>query len=481
MPDMKDVPDEIWTEIFNHLPRNALMQVHLTQRRLRAISRPLLFRQFHFHPQSHNGTSLDIASQRLQFWVSSEISPLVRRCCVGPRLWLGGWGTVQWSLLAEFFNSFHHFANLRYLTVAEVDHNAKFVRNLRLLPHLTHLEIRNCKIINEEIADLATLPPLEISEFAYRGLVSESYPQHWFPFLLRSKLHYLSISYDQWLFAHILSGDAFPYVTRLELSIKARTLLSNLRILAKFPATEVLTLCNDSSLPADGSGERGEPPIPLSDVLASLGEYRGPYGLLDMFLPIPSLRRLVLPCIKPDEHLPKLQSINTPNRITSLDVRFSDFSHGDLRAICGLFPHLTDLRIKVIIPHWREYEYEYYVNEQSSWEVYGLFDDLADNLPFPASISRLAIHWEYEDNKTHVEDGPLEVHALKDALVSKYPSFKAIWVDGSPGFLYYWRLGQAGVLYHEDEIGLQNEDDEDEYWEKAHNLREELEASWDTI
>ncbi|KAJ7328781.1 hypothetical protein DFH08DRAFT_1023156 [Mycena albidolilacea] len=432
MPDMKDVLDEMWTEIFSHLPRNALMQVHLTQRRLRAISRPFLFRQFHFH----NSTSLDIASQRLQFWVSSEISPLVRQCCVKPLRRLGGWGTVGWSLLAEFFNSLHHFANLRHLTVAEVHYNAKFVRNLRLLPHLTHLEIRNCKM--EEIADLATLPPLEISEFAYLGLVPESYPQHWFPFLLRSKLHYLSIPYDQWLFTHILSGDAFPYVTRLELSIKARTLLSNLQILAKFSATEVLTLCNYSSLPADSSGESGEPPIPLADVLASLGEYRGPYGLLDMFLPIPSLRRLVLPCVKPDEHLPKLQSINTPNRITSSTCDSATSAMG----IFALFV--------VIIPHWTEDDYEeYYLGEQSSWEVYDLFEDLADKLPFPASISRLAIHWEYEDDKTHVEDGPPDVHALKDALVSKYPSFKAIW---------------AGALYHEDEIGLQNEDDEDEHW-----------------
>ncbi|KAF8198220.1 hypothetical protein K438DRAFT_702406 [Mycena galopus ATCC 62051] len=473
----EDVPHEIWTEIFTHLPRSTLMQVHLTQRSFRAITLPFLFREFNLLPRRRNvqiDEYLNIASERMQFWTSSTIAPLVHHCGVENLQNLQWYSVSLTNVLAEFFDSIQHFTNMRRLSMGYIEYNLSFLRTVRLLPNLTHLELRACGLNHDGVVDLATLPPLEISEFIYGG-GSQSNPQHWFPFLRRTKLRNFSTSYDKWMFAQIIFGDPFPCVTRLKLTMKnGSTLFSNLRVLTKFPATEVLTIGYSEMGATLNSSE--EHRVLLSNALASLKEYHGPDDPLDVLLPIAYLRRLILPHIgKPSPHLAKLRAFNAPNHITFLDIHFSDFDHEALRDLCGFFPHLTDLRIKVTIPHLTEDdEEEYYFGEDPSWEIYQFFRDLVDELPFPASIQKIAIHWEYEDDDTHMEDGPLGLSSVKDALISKYPDMKAIWVDGSPRFLYYWALGEDGLECY-------GNNDNDAYWDAVHDFRMELKMFWDKI
>ncbi|KAJ7242378.1 hypothetical protein B0H12DRAFT_850312 [Mycena haematopus] len=318
--------------------------------------------------------------------------------------------------------------------------------------------------------------PLEISRFTYLGLGS---PQHWFPFLRRTKLRHFSTTSDEWLFAQLLSGDPFPCVTRLELRMDESTLFANLGVLASFPATEVLTI-HSYGRTAQGSDLSGRDRTPLFGVLTLLKEYEGPDDLLDVLLPLPSLHRLILPTmIKPDDQLAKLRAINAPNHITSLDLHFFDFDYENLCDLCGFFPYLTNLRIKVTVPHLTKCDYD--SGEEASWEVNRFFQDLAEELPFPACFQKFAIHWEYDDERTHIEFGAPDLPMLKDAFVSKYPYMKAIWADGSPGFLYHWKLGEAEVQYYGDNGGDDEEGSDEDYWEDADKLRKQLKALWDTL
>ncbi|KAJ6630541.1 hypothetical protein B0H10DRAFT_2207627 [Mycena sp. CBHHK59/15] len=148
----------------------------------------------------------------------------------------------------------------------------------------------------------------------------------------------------------------------------------------------------------------------------------------------------------------------TPNTV------FSDFDHGVLRDLCGFPPHLIDLRIMTLIPNWDEDDEEfYYVTEGPCWEVYDFFDTLVTDSPLPVSIQKLAIHWDFQDDKTHIEFGPPDLHKLKESLVSKHSSMKALWIDGT-GLLYYWRDGDFGVQYDD------NDADEEGYWGFSHTI-----------
>ncbi|KAF8198214.1 hypothetical protein K438DRAFT_1933593 [Mycena galopus ATCC 62051] len=430
------------------------MQVHLTQRLFQANSLPFLFREFHLLPcrgDEYDDAALEEylnkAPQRLQFWASAKIAPLVQYCSA--RIWSGSSTTHNSSItnvLAEFFDFVQHFTNLRRLDLSRVEYTPIFLRNVRLLPNLTRLEVSLCSMPQGEKAqvDLTALSPLEISEFIYRRSTSPSNPELWFPFLRRTKLRNFYMSYDEWMFTQVLSGDTFPFVTRLTFSF-ADTSLALAKFIAKFPATEILALHCPPMEMDEASDER----TALSGVLTSLKTYEGPEDLLDIFLPIHTLYRVTLPYARrPEDYLAKLRKIQAPNHISSLRIEFSDFSHGALRDLCGFFPHLADLRIEVVI------EEDDFV---ASWDVYNFFEHLAQELPFPAKIEKFAIRWEYEDDNPHIENGPPDLPSLKDALVSKYPSIKAIWVDGSPGLLYRWRLGEVGVQYCGN-----NEDDA--YW-----------------
>ncbi|KAJ6587389.1 hypothetical protein B0H10DRAFT_2093738 [Mycena sp. CBHHK59/15] len=342
-----DIPDEMWSEIFSHLPRDALVHVHLAQRRFHYISRPLLFSEFRFHPKnvkcppgttSHVEISqeelVDIVLQRLEFWSSSGIAPFIRTCRVI------GWRN---SGCTAFFNSFPRFTNLFRLCMIEVQYNQIFMQNLHLLPNLTHLKFRN---------------------FTPNTVVD-----HWIPILRRDTVRYLDLSYNERLFAQIQAGDPFPYVKGVKILMHSSRISLNLRVISKFPATEVLNVAHgDWELLTCASS--GESHVPLSDLLTSLREYIGPEDLLHLLFPIPSLRRLVLPYSKPEDCLAKLGLIKTPNNITSLNVQFSDFDHEVLRDLCGFFPHLIDLRIMILIPSWDEDGEEYYyVTDGPCWEV----------------------------------------------------------------------------------------------------------------
>ncbi|KAJ7107730.1 hypothetical protein C8R44DRAFT_540212, partial [Mycena epipterygia] len=91
MSSQDRVPNELWLEVFHHLPRDTLKDVSLTHRTFCCLSRPLLFTDFKFHPYAMvaldsqhlpSAEEVDQLMERLAFWCSADIAPLVRSCSI---------------------------------------------------------------------------------------------------------------------------------------------------------------------------------------------------------------------------------------------------------------------------------------------------------------------------------------------------------------------------------------------------------------
>jgi hypothetical protein len=124
-------------------------------------------------------------------------------------------------------------------------------------------------------------------------------------------------------------GDPFACVTELKIVIDPRT-LSSLHTLPKFPATEILNIRDHLMdfesrwLFADLTAtEQLVEAIPLG--LPRLREYTGPYKLLHLFFPIPTLRRVTVLRCNPTHFLGRLHALGPSTTVRSLDLRFSTF------------------------------------------------------------------------------------------------------------------------------------------------------------
>ncbi|KAJ7056311.1 hypothetical protein C8F01DRAFT_935529, partial [Mycena amicta] len=93
---MPELAADIWLEIAHTLPRDALATVSLANRQLRELLKALLFAHFEFHPYElqdriliggpsdrprlPDAVEIRETLERLEFWSSEAIAPLVRTC-----------------------------------------------------------------------------------------------------------------------------------------------------------------------------------------------------------------------------------------------------------------------------------------------------------------------------------------------------------------------------------------------------------------
>ncbi|KAJ7145651.1 hypothetical protein C8R44DRAFT_723576 [Mycena epipterygia] len=139
----------------------------------------------------------------------------------------------------------------------------------------------------------------------------------------------------------------------------------------------------------------------------------------------------------------KLQTIY-PHHITSLDVELRHLDNEILKTMCRVFPNVTELRVKTSILMWDND----FLGGDRPWEADDFFEALAEHSPLPFDIQKLAIHWEYIDGPTS-GFGALDLNEVKEALISKHPAMKMLWIDGSE-VMYLWRQGHAAIRYTND-------------------------------
>ncbi|KAJ7770039.1 hypothetical protein B0H16DRAFT_1517117 [Mycena metata] len=461
---LQPLPNELWAEIFASLPHNALACVHLTSRLFAHIVKPFLFRALEFHPYVRlsgyrtvacppSGLGLprlehiDSARQRLSYWSSSDIAPLVRACSVTPWVVLGGMAYSAFSraddpyvLLTGLFDALPSFTHLCNLAFKGVHFTQQHIGNLYLLPNLMALEVEYCSVVLGTAIDTTILAPLPITHFAFTHDASGDNMDHWVPLLPVDKLVHLRLQLygHVRLFDQIQAGDDFTCVKSLQMPSLGSLSRPWTRILSKFPAVESLIL--DQHFACDVP-----PHAPISDVLPSLREYQGPSTLLHFFLASPTLRHVDIPFWYTkfptgNDVLAYFQGFVGPNRITTLQAEFVQFDHVFLAGLGIAFPNLAELHIKVLVRG----------NGEAPFEADALFEAMAWHSRLTLNIRKFALSWKYLSSakRTPVLGCP-DVNELKDALVSQHPELKVVWVDGLDT-MYLWRKGHDVVQYTDD-------------------------------
>ncbi|KAF7340957.1 hypothetical protein MSAN_02081000 [Mycena sanguinolenta] len=490
------VPEEIWAQTFLYLPRAALLQVNLAQRMFHRIAHPLVFHDFDFHPYltiagylitqcPPSGLMIPYEEHipsllaRLQFWSSPDIAPLVRTCRVSDwsnegvgimipsNCGVHGWSFQRtedpYILLTAFFDALPRFTSLRHLTLNKVHFTQSGFKQLALLCNLRILEVFLCSVVHGEVVDTGELASLHVTQFTFRHhAVPEPCVEHWIPLLNPQILTHLDVAYNTAVLSKIqASTSTFPCVKSLKIMMDL-CLPTWTRMLSKFPAIEVLDI---SRLRLDSDDGVGEPHAPLRDLLLALREYTGPEELLQFLVPIPTLRRVSVPAwsARSFDDIIQFETVtSTANNVSSLHAEIGDLDTDELYfaavcSMCSVFPRLTELHVKI--------------SENALFKPDEFLKELEQELPLPARLQKLALHWQYPDRElvADVDFGPPDLNSVKDALVAEYPDLKMIWVEGS-GIMYLWRK-ERGVLQHTFE--------EEALEDVAQIRREEFSRLWD--
>ncbi|KAJ7315359.1 hypothetical protein DFH08DRAFT_1040033 [Mycena albidolilacea] len=312
------MPEELWIDILQDLPKETLQNVALSHRNLRRISRPFLFVTFVFHPYAVpyipqnmdrmrwpeadeplllSKEAQDRELERLNFWSSAEIAPLVRTCRLIP-VPGGAWGAenepdVATALLAAFFERLPRFNSIQYFHAYMVRFKQTGLANLCLLPALSRLEIILGTIV--EPIDCHSLHLGHITSFQLRHARHSILPlDSWMRLLRPTKLVEMYLGFGSRLFAAIKHNDIppFPHVRKLTLQalrvgdrIRPLVVSSVLPILSKFMGVEVFVMKGNWT---DSEHESSR----FSDSLPILKEYDGPQEMLSILFSRPTLSHI---------------------------------------------------------------------------------------------------------------------------------------------------------------------------------------------
>ncbi|KAJ6506020.1 hypothetical protein DFH09DRAFT_1289166 [Mycena vulgaris] len=430
MTSQTQVPDELWVEVLKYLPKTSLRDVSSTHRTFSRISRPLVFSNFDFHPYAvgfggsrllPSAAEVERSFERLNFWCSPEIAPLVRSCKITP--WVRYPRTFSdtetpYILLAAFFDRLLCFARLQTLYALRVDFTQIGVVGLCRLPALTRLHIDECIVAARERVDTTALS-LKVSSF-----------------ILERELE----GVDRWI--ALLDPD---HLRQMELTVNCRVLARTVANTSPFPHVHKLSAIMNNSTVSDLLHSQcaggADPTVHISGLLPALTEYTGPCNTLCLFLPREALTHLVTPRCLPADFLRQLEGIGRPHNIPSLDLTFDDFERAALDKLCGFFPRLTDLQITIIFGGE-----DSAIDDGANPKPTTFCHALATSPALPPTLKNLAISWYYEgedENIPPVDES--DFAPLRDALVARCPALTSLRFDGHK-FLFRWHKGLDGTV-----------------------------------
>ncbi|KAJ6546738.1 hypothetical protein DFH09DRAFT_1506489 [Mycena vulgaris] len=449
MTSQAQVPDELWVEVFKYLPKTSLRDVSSTHRTFSRISRPLVFSDFDFHPFAGGagGTVHPSAAEvkrsfeRLNFWCSPEIAPLVRSCKITP------WPRyprnfsdteTPYILPAAFFDRLSCFTRLQTLYAMHVEFTQIGVVGLCRLPVLKRLHIGDCIVAAREHADTTALS-LKVSSFILeRGLEGVD---RWIALLDPDLLREMDVALSSHIFARTMANtSSFPHVHKLSAIMDNSTVFD---LLSKFPAVQTLTM--------DWGG--ADPTVHISGLLPALTEYTGPCSTLRLFLPRGTLTHLATTRCLPADFLTQLEGIGLPHNIPSLDLNFADFDRAALDKLCRFFPRLTDLQITIFFGGE-----DGAFSDDANPEPTTFCHALATSPALPPTLKNIAISWYYEGEDYYENVPPVDESdfaRLRDALVARCPTLTSLWFDGHE-FLFRWRKGLDGTVNEATAANFEN-------------------------
>ncbi|KAJ7776899.1 hypothetical protein DFH07DRAFT_798134 [Mycena maculata] len=451
MSPPEHVPEELWLEVFRHLPLDTLRDVSTTSHIFGRLSRPFLFSHLDFHPYatrpyarhgfaSHvlllpEAAEVERVLERLNFWSSAGIAPFVRSCSIttwrkeGPGPSIFSTTDSPDVLLYPFFERLACFTGLQQLNAVVVHFTQAAIANLCRLPALTEMHIDTCNVVGGLESQTLSISVLSIRHDVRR----EDGIGLWVPLLRPDRLHELDLMCNlRVLGVTIEDIPPFPNLHTLSMTINLSRMSDTIAILSKFPSLQVLVLTGWGRLVYEA-----DPLVPASDILPALRRYAGPHLTLPIFLTCATLTHLTTHYCSPSDLMAQLAGTRTPGSITSLYASFDDLDTGALGTLCAFFPQLTELRIRIL-----------FVADEDAFEdpldskTTAFFSALAETPALPRALERLMISWKFEYEDTDVRRPSAgsvpEFATVRDALVARCSNLTAFWLDGDH-FVFGWR------------------------------------------
>ncbi|KAJ7458866.1 hypothetical protein FB451DRAFT_1272715 [Mycena latifolia] len=129
------IPVEVWFKISDYIPKDAVPALSSTSHLFRSMLRPLLFATFYFDTST---AKVDRCLERLDFFSSNEIAPLVRSCDIAHEECVS---LDRETLLAKFCKRLPRLIRLRRFYASGWDLTQVVMNILCRLPALEELEV----------------------------------------------------------------------------------------------------------------------------------------------------------------------------------------------------------------------------------------------------------------------------------------------------------------------------------------------------
>ncbi|KAJ7059660.1 hypothetical protein C8F01DRAFT_1254576 [Mycena amicta] len=173
-----DLPNELWTEVFQDLHRSILVCVHCVSRRFYAISHPILFRSLVLDPDRHAAVGNRDFLGMLDVYTAPHIRKYVRSLSVSFQFGrltrsqrVPGGGGMSTSLIDPMLQSIPRFTSLRVLECTFPANWTVDLTNLGLhaLPMLDKLTISGCSLLCP-VAPIPSDKRIRVAHFAYTAI-----------------------------------------------------------------------------------------------------------------------------------------------------------------------------------------------------------------------------------------------------------------------------------------------------------------------
>ncbi|KAJ7451376.1 hypothetical protein FB451DRAFT_1186312 [Mycena latifolia] len=423
-----DLPTEIWVQIFQDLPRDAISNTSTVSTLFRAISLPLLFQELEVTLYRTDIPSDPLkVLKRLKFLSSNEIAPMIIKFSLHLRSTRSGntraviQSESQGELLAATFKRITHFKNLRHLSCAFDENFIVDISRLgfELLPGLDYLTIRGGAMYCPR-----TPPPLRIrvKHFSYHHPSIDSFRQDdrirsFLPALEPQSLCSVAVHFAGYATIEWLKGTSdllhiFHNLHSLSVACAVFPLLQDQGAIALFPALRNLTITG-TLVERQNALQFGTSLCPL------LEHFTGSCTLLPRVLPGTSCTHLTLDPCTPHELLRALLQTGHAPSITTVTLRLSPThlsAWSTAQAVWELFPGVVDLQLNMML-HAKSTEAQVHTQES-------LLQIFTEILLAPTALERATIRWNPEDEIMGM------LHGLDLRLRRVVPGLRSLHLEG---------------------------------------------------
>ncbi|KAJ7051849.1 hypothetical protein C8F01DRAFT_1173097, partial [Mycena amicta] len=331
---VSECPNELWLEILQHIPRDQLPSISSTNRLLRQLTRPLLFAclkvRLHIPKPGHKWDGYQRRSildapasiDRMRFWMSPAIAPLVRSCVAGSR----SYEYINCPTQVDFFlTNLHTLTQLRSLSLWEISIDRGRLATLHQLPRLEELSVDCCELdvslpcadddSSEPCDENNPVPLLRLSKLSISTTSIAQHPcfyPEWMLVVDPARLRDLTLScnYDGYDFSDLGA--------------------SNLRMVEKLSVWD---------------GDVCEVATFLPGTLPMLKEFDGPGQLARKLLACSPIERLTLQ-FNPDNALDEILSGAPPARnVSALHLSIFGVDNPCVDPVLKPFPNLAELTV----------------------------------------------------------------------------------------------------------------------------------------